>query len=136
MPPDPNADTTTAPGAGDNGAEDQDQDQDHGAERARLDRLEQRVETIADAVNRLLPGSRGEAQQRTEDRLDRPTDVQTAVRAELDRRDRAAAEAAAAETEQNERRSLQEQIARLQEQPPQPPVPRRTRILGWGSDGR
>lgn len=128
MPPDLNADTTTSAGADDNG----DQDQDHGDDGTRLERLEQRVETIADAVNRLLPGSRGEAQQRTEDRLDRPTDVQTAVRAELDRRDRAAAEAAAAETERNERRTLAEQVARLSEQPPQPPVPRRTRLLGWG----
>ena len=128
MPPDPNADTTTPAGADDNDR----QDQDHGDDGARLERLEQRVETIADAVNRLLPGSHGDAQQRTEDRLDRPTDVQTAVRAELDRRDRAAADAAAAETERNERRTLAEQVARLSEQPPQPPVPRRTRLLGWG----
>ena len=125
MPPDP-----AAAGAGDDGGQDHEHDgeQDDG----RLDRLEQRIETIAEAVNRLLPGSRGEAQQRTEERLDRPTDVQAAVRAELERRDRTAAEQAAAATDRQEREDLKTQVARLSEQPPAPPVPRRTRLLGWG----
>jgi len=128
MPPDP-------PATDANDAEDQGQGAGPGAGDDRLTRLEQRVEMIADAVNRLLPGSHGEAQQRTEERLDRPTDVQTAVRAELERRDRVAAEQAAADTERRERADLATAVARLQEQPPAPPVPRRTRMLGWG-DGR
>lgn len=131
MPPDPDA-STTAPAADGNGAE----DQDHGpGDGARLDRLEQRIETIADAVNRLLPGSHADAQQRTEDRLSRPDDVQEQVRAELERRDKAAADKAAADAERKEREDLRTQVARLSEQPPQPQTPRRTKMLGWG-DGR
>ena len=128
MPPDPAG--GAAPPAGDD--DHQDQDQGPAPEGDRLTRLEQRPETIANALERLLPGSHAEAQQRTEDRLDRPTDVQSAVRAELDRRDRAAAEAAAADSERSERRTLAEQVAKLQEQPPAPPVPKRTKLLGWG----
>jgi len=123
--------TTGETGQDADGAEDQDHGHD-GDDSERLTRLEQRIETIADAVNRLLPGSRGEAQQRTEDRLERPTDVQTAVRAELERRDRVAAEQAAADKDKAERDDMRTQLARLSEQPPAPPVPRRTRMLGWG----
>jgi hypothetical protein len=123
---------TSDTGPAGNGAEGQDHGPAEGAQGDRLDRLEQRIETIAHAVERLLPGSHGEAQQRTEDRLDRPTDVQQQVRAELERRDRVAAEQAAADTERKEREDLKTQVARLSEQPPQPPVPRRTRLLGWG----
>jgi len=122
----------TGPAA--DGAEDQDHEHSDGAgdTDTRLDRLESAVDQIKAAVDRLLPGSRGEAQQRTEDRLDRPTDVQTAVRAELERRDRVAAEQAAADKDKAEREDLRTQVARLSEQPPARPVPRRTRMLGWG----
>lgn len=131
MPPDPPASATDATG---NGAEDQEHGH-AGDDESRLDRLETRVASIAEAVNRLLPGSHGEAQQRTEARLDRPNDVQEQVRAELARRDKEAADQAAADTARQEQENLKTQVARLSEQPPQPQVPRRTKILGWG-DGR
>lgn len=107
----------------------QQQDEQQDDTGARLDRLETTVGRIAAAVDRLLPGSRQDAQQRTEDR---PTDIQAQVRAELERRDREAAEQQAAQTAEQEQRELRETVARLQEQPPAPPVPRRTRLLGWG----
>ena len=103
----------------------QQQDEQQDDTGARLDRLETTVGRIAAAVDRLLPGSR-------QDRLDRPADIQAQVRAELERRDREAAEQQAAQTAEQEQRELRETVARLQEQPPAPPVPRRTRLLGWG----
>jgi len=105
----------------------------------RLGHLETAVERIEAAIGRLVPGSHAEAQQRTEQRLDRGSSVAEQVRAELARAKEeetaAAATATAAETEQNERRQVAERLARLEEQPPAPPRSRRTVLLGWG-DGR
>jgi hypothetical protein len=99
---------------------------------ARLARLEDRVEQLANAVAAIIPGSHADAQQRTEDRLDRPSSVQAEVRAELERARQEEAAAAAAQQQQTEAQELRDQVARLAEAPPRAPVPRRTRILGWG----
>lgn len=72
------------------------------------------------------------AQQRTERRLDSASTVQEQVRAELDRAQREAAASQAAEQEKTERAQLAADVARLKEQPPRAPVPRRTKLLGWG----
>jgi hypothetical protein len=101
----------------------------------RLDHLENAVERIEQALTRLVPGSRAEAQQRTEQRLDRSSSVAEQVQAELKRVESEKQAAAAAEGEQSERKQVQERLARLEEQPPAPPRLRRTALLGWG-DGR
>jgi hypothetical protein len=105
----------------------------------RLGRVESAVERIETAIGRLVPGSHAEAQQRTEQRLDRGSSLAEQVRAELARAKEeetaAAATATAAETEQAERRQTAERLARLEERPPAPPRSRRTALLGWG-DGR
>lgn len=105
-------------------------------EGSRLGRLEERVTKLADAVAKIVPGSHAEAQQRTEDRLDRPSSVQAEVRAELERARQEEAAAAAAQQQQQQAQSeaqeLRDQVARLAEAKPHAPVPRRTRILGWG----
>lgn len=48
------------------------------------------------------------------------------VQAELARKEAAA-------TEQAERQTLHDRLAKLEEQPPAPPVRRATRLLGWGN---
>jgi hypothetical protein len=100
---------------------------------SRLDRIEQKVERLADAVAAIVPGSHAEAEQRTGDRLDRPSSVQAEVRAELERARQEEAAAAAAQQQQTEAQQLREQVARLSEAKPHAPVPRRMRLLGWGS---
>ena len=92
--------------------------------------LSAKVDKLAELVSRIIiPGSHAEAQQRTEERLDRPSSIEEQVRAELARaKEQEAAEQAAAGKDQE----LQSRLAKLEETPPAQPVPRRTRLLGWG----
>jgi|SRR6185437_10217751 len=94
----------------------------------RLDRQQATLDRLAEAVARILPGSHAEAEQRTEQRLDRPSSVEEQVRAELARAQQEQADQQQAET-------VAQRLARLEEQPPAPQLPRRTKLLGWG-DGR
>lgn len=106
-----------------------------GSTSERLGRVEAAVERIENALSRVLPGSHAEAQERTEERLDRPSSIEEQVRAELEKRDRQAAEQAAAEKEKADKETVAQRLARLEETPPAPPRLKRTALLGWG-DGR
>lgn len=97
-------------------------------EATRLERVESKVDRLADAVSRLLPASHAESQQRVESKLDRESSVADQVRAELDRRDHEQQTAA-------EETSLADRVKALEEKPPGAPVRRATKLLGWG-DGR
>lgn len=101
----------------------------------RLDRVENKLDALADAVAKLVPGSHAQAEARTEQRLDRASSLEEQVQAELDKRDRLAKEKADADAARSDAESVKERIARLEEKPPAPPRLRRTRLLGWG-DGR
>jgi len=57
------------------------------------------------------------------------------VQAELDRRDKKAADDKAAADDKSEREQMKADLAALRETKPQAPVRRATRLLGWG-DGR
>jgi aminoglycoside phosphotransferase family enzyme len=93
-----------------------------------------KLDAILDKLGHLVPGSHAEAQQRTEDRLDRPASVAEQVRAELARAEQERAEQDAADADKSEREQMREQLAALREKPPVPPMPLRSRILmkGWG----
>ena len=106
-----------------------------GTDHERLGRVESAVERIETALARIVPGSHAEAEERTEARLDRGSDFQAMVAAEVERSQKAAAEHAAAEAAKAEEASVRERIARLEEKPPAAPRLRRTPWLGWG-DGR
>ena len=101
----------------------------------RIERVEGKLDALIDTVNKLLPGSRAEAEERTGERLDRGSTVEEQVRAELARAKREEAEAAARDKEKAESETVQQRLARLEETPPAPPSLRRTKLLGWG-DGR
>ena len=114
----------------------------------RLDRLEetqreqgtalQRIET---ALAKIVPGSHAEAQDRVQDRLDRPSQAEGTiaeqVQAELRKAREKDARDAAAAKERADRdaaeQSTAERLAKLEEKPPQPPARRVTKLLGWGS---
>lgn len=99
---------------------------------SKIDALAGKVEQLAEAVSRLIPGSHAEAQQQVEGRLDRPARteeaVQEQVRAELARAREAEQRQQA---EAGERETLNARLAKLEEKPPEPPVRWVTRSLGW-----
>jgi hypothetical protein len=101
-----------------------------------IEALSERVDRLADAVARIVPGSRAEAQDRVEARLDRPSSVQEQVRAELERAEQERQRQAADEADKAERQTLRERLAKLEETPPRQPVRRATRLLGWGDGSR
>ena len=113
-------------------ADDETPDEAVSGEADRLAAVEDKLDRLAAAVARLVPGSHREAEQRTEDRLDRPSTVEEQVRAELAKRDRQAAEQKAADEAKSERESIREQLAKLQETAPAPPERRATRFM-WGA---
>ena len=96
----------------------------------RLDRLESKVDALAAAVGRLVPGIHKASTARVEARLDRPTTVEEQVQAELGRRDKEA-------KEKEWREGVDSRLAAAEapkpppEQPPAPPIPLKQRILGW-----
>lgn len=96
------------------------------------------LDNILAAVNKLVPGSHAEAQQREEAHLDRPSAVAEATRAEidaaLDAREREAAERQERDANKTAREELAELRASIAEKPPQPPRPRREALLGWRRD--
>ena len=112
-----------------------------GTDDQRLDRLEdtQReqgviLERIEAALSRLVPGSHAEAQQRTEEHLDRGSSIKEQVEAELARRDKEAADRQAADAERADRETIREAAARLREKPPAPPrnPVKALATKGWG----
>lgn len=107
----------------------------HDPEAERLGRLEEKVDRLAAMVAKVIPGSHAEAEAREEKHLDRASSIEEQVQAELDKRDRQAADAAAAEKDKADRETTAQRLARLEEKPPAPPRQRRTILLGWG-DGR
>lgn len=98
----------------------------------RLDAQESKLDTLIESVSKLVPGSHAEAQQRTEDRLDRPSTVEEQVQAELARAREAQARADADQAAATERETMAQRLAKLEEKPPAEPARRATQLLGWG----
>jgi hypothetical protein len=101
----------------------------------RLDRVETKLDALIETVNKIIPGSHAEAEERTERRLDRGSTVAEEVKAELEKARQEEAKRKAADDDKSERQQMRDDLAKLKEVPPAQPVPRRTRMLGWG-DGR
>ena len=109
---------------------------DDGEATPTLAQVNAKVDRIADMVHKLLPaGARQEGPAGDEHDgatpAGRPPTVEEQVAAELDRRDREAKAAQEAEAEKSEREQIKEAIAKLREKPPEPPVKRSTKLLGW-----
>lgn len=97
----------------------------------RVDRLEDKVDRLAAAVANLIPGSRAEATDRTEQRLDRPSSVEEQVAHALAQAREDDAKRAEQARLAGDVKSVQDSLAALQEKQPAPPIPRRQRALGW-----
>ena len=111
-----------------------------GTDNERLDRLEdgQRemrgdIGAIKDMLAKVLP-THAQAQQHTEDHLDRGSSIKEQVEAELARRDKEAADRQAADAERADRETIREAAARLREKPPAPPrnPVKALATKGWG----
>lgn len=115
------------------------------ADETRLDRLEDKQEEqgqilarIEQALAKIIPTSHAEAEQRTEQRLDRGSSIAEAVRAELDKAKRDEAAQQDADQEKTERQELRDLAAKLREKPPTPPRNplKAFATLGWGGSER
>ena len=112
-------------------ADDEDVTETDAPEGDRLDRLEGKVDALAAAVARLVPGVHKASTEKVEARLDRPSTVEEQVQAELVKAREAEARDKAAADEKSEREQMKADLARLTESKPEPPVPMRQRLLGW-----
>ena len=113
-------------------ADDETRDDDHDRLiklESQLTRQESAIDRLADAISRWVPTTRGEAQEHTERRLERPSSVAEQVQAELDRRDQKAKEAA----RDGELTTLRETVGKLQEKAPEPVARGIERVMGWRS---
>jgi hypothetical protein len=112
-----------------NGSEDEGFSEATTDEAGRLSRIEDRLDALAAAVARLVPGSHGEAERRTEERLDRPSTVEEQVRAGLAKERE---EQARADQVRQANETVAQRLAKLEETKPEPPERRSTRVM-WGS---
>lgn len=101
----------------------------------RQDRLEGKVDQVIGLLQGGERKAHAAAAQHEEDKLDRPTDVADEVRRQIEERDRAAAAAAAADSaaaaQQTWRQGVDKSLAALAEKPPEAPVRRVEKFLGW-----
>lgn len=100
----------------------------------RVGKLETGQDTIAEKVDRILGilgkdknAAHDAAQDHTEAKLDRPTNIADEIRQQLDERDRLAAE----ERDKSDLASLKETVKALTEKAPEP-MPRRIEKIMWG----
>lgn len=102
---------------------------------ARVGKLEDGQNSLSSKVDQIL-GILGKdkdkahdaAQQHTEAKLERPTNVADEIRQQLDERDKRAAE----ERDKSDLASLKETVAALTEKSPEP-MPRRVERIMWGA---
>jgi len=103
--------------------------------------LEDRVEHLETGQSKILSkldellgtGSKAHeaAEEHEEKHLDRPSTIEEQVRAELAKADAERAKAKDAEDDKSERATIKETLAKLTEQKPAAPQPRRQRVM-WG----
>jgi hypothetical protein len=108
-----------------------DSDQDAPDLEGRVEHLETGLSKITGKLDELLTGGHRAAEQHEGDKLDRPTEVQEQVRAELERAKAEESAAAKAEGEKAEKQTMAQRLAKLEERPPVQPQPRRQRAM-WG----
>lgn len=100
---------------------------------ARVDRLETGQDTLSQKIDQILGIVKGPGRPNAEgssETAGRP-DIESQVRAELERAERERAAQQAADDEKNERETLKQQLAKLQETAPVAPQPRSQRMM-WG----
>lgn len=104
----------------------------------RVGKLEAGQDTLTGKVDQIL-GILGSdknkahdaAEQRTEAKLDRPSNVADEIRQQLDERDRAAKADREKQAADGELADLKAKVAELSEKPPEP-MPRRVETWMWG----
>jgi predicted metal-dependent hydrolase len=98
---------------------------------SRIDGINAKLDAVIGRLGGARDQAHAAAEQHTEERLDRPTSIAEEIRQQLDAQ-KAADEKAAAERGQADRLAAVEQrIAGMAEQTPQPPQRRVEKFLGW-----
>jgi len=97
----------------------------------RVEHVETALDRVVSKLDELLTGGHRKAEDHEASKLDRPTAVEEQVRAELARAEQEKAAKAKAEGEKTEKQTMAQRLAKLEEQPPVQPQPRRQRAM-WG----
>lgn len=112
---------------------------DPGTEPRTLAELDDKIEALRQTLEAFIGQGHGQAAEHTASRLDRPSQVQEQIRAELGRleaeRDRKAAEAGRDSTIKSQGEQLEALRKQLAETPPVEPVRRLTRWI-WGQPAK
>lgn len=97
----------------------------------RVDGLESKLDLILGKLGGTEHQAHAAAQQHTEDRLDRPTNIADEIRQQLEERDRAAAASAKDQADQDWRAGVDEKLSGMTEQTPEAPLRRVEKLMGW-----
>src|SRR5271170_6653740 len=102
---------------------------------ARVDRLESGQGRIERMLEQLTGSVHASAEEHTEERLGKPTTIEEMVRRELEAKEAKAKEKADKDADATDRKTMREQMAELRakltEERPVQPQPRRQRVM-WG----
>jgi hypothetical protein len=107
-----------------------------GSQEERLTSVEGKLDALIETVNKLVPGSHAEAQDRTERRLERPQRAEDATRATVrEELARAKEDEERQQREAGEKETLNSRLAKLEERPPAEYRSKLKRVVthGWGS---
>jgi hypothetical protein len=97
----------------------------------RVDRVESKLDQLISIVSGKEQQGQKIAQRGREAELNAPTTVADQIRAQLEERDRKAAETAGKQAETDRVAALEAKIAEMSEQPPETPARRVERFMGW-----
>ena len=98
----------------------------------RQDKVEGKLDQVLAAIEKFTggpPATHQQAERQAEERLDRPSSVAEQVRAELAKAVQDRASRQAADDDKSEREQMRERLAKLEEKQPEPPQPRRQRVM-------
>lgn len=97
----------------------------------RVDALDSKLDTILDKLGGAKDQAHADAQQHTEDRLDRPSNIADEIRQQLAERDRQQQATAAQQADTEWRKGVDERLAGMTEKTPEAPVRWIENKMGW-----
>lgn len=98
---------------------------------SRVDQLDSKLDRIIDLFGAKKDEAHGAAEQHTEERLDRPSNMAEEIRRQLAEARSADEAAAAGQADQDWRKNVSETLAGLTEKQPEPPQRRVEKLMGW-----
>ena len=97
----------------------------------RIDGLNAKLDAVIDKLGSARDQAHADAQQHTEDRLDRPSTIADEIRQQLEAQRAADAETAEKRGQADRLAAVEDRLKGMTEQAPQPPERRIEKFLGW-----